>query len=61
VGFARPDAVFGNPSTTGDARNGALPLPGQPSPALLEAAAKNGWGYFRPAAAEGVEAAVAGE
>jgi len=27
----------------------------------LEAAAKNGWGYFRPEAAEGVESGVAGE
>ena len=36
-------------------------FPVNPSPALIEAAAKNGWGYFRPQAAEGVEAAVAGE
>jgi hypothetical protein len=32
-----------------------------PSPALIEAAAARGWSYFRPAAAEGVPAAVGGE
>jgi len=32
-----------------------------PSPALLQAAARNGWGYFRPDAAEGAEASVGGE
>jgi hypothetical protein len=37
------------------------PFPVNPSPALLQAAAKNGWGYFRPHAAEGAMAAVAGE
>ena len=36
-------------------------FPVNPSPALIEAAAKHGWGYFRPEAAEGAEAAVAGE
>jgi hypothetical protein len=36
-------------------------FPVNPSPALLKAAARNGWGYFRPASVEGVEAAVAGE
>jgi phosphoserine phosphatase len=36
-------------------------FPVNPSPALLDAAAKKGWGYFRPQAAEGVVAAVAGE
>ena len=36
-------------------------FPVNPSPALLEAAAKNGWGYFRPEAAEGVDSGVAGE
>jgi phosphoserine phosphatase len=62
VGLAVPDAVFGNSihdlAMLEIARN-AFPV--NPSPALLEAAAKNGWGYFRPAAAEGVEAVVAGE
>jgi hypothetical protein len=32
-----------------------------PSQALLEAGAKRGWGYFRPKAAVGIEADVAGE
>jgi phosphoserine phosphatase len=62
VGFDRPDAVFGNSihdlAMLKAARN-AFPV--NPSPALMEAAAKNGWGYFRPAAAEGIHAAVAGE
>lgn len=62
VGLTRPDAVFGNSihdlAMLEIAKN---PYPVNPSPALLDAAAKNGWGYFRPAAAEGVEAAVAGE
>jgi phosphoserine phosphatase len=62
VGLASPDAVFGNSihdlAMLEIARN---PFPVNPSPALLQAAAVNGWGYFRPAAAEGVEAGVAGE
>jgi phosphoserine phosphatase len=36
-------------------------FPVNPSPGLKEEAAKRGWGYFRPQAAEGVEAAVGGE
>jgi len=62
VGLTAPDAVFGNSihdlAMLELARH-AFPV--NPSPALLEAAAKNGWGYFRPAAAEGAEAAVDGE
>jgi phosphoserine phosphatase len=62
VGMPRPDAVFGNSihdlAMLKIARN-AYPV--NPSPALIEAAARNGWGYFRPEAAEGVHAAVAGE
>lgn len=62
MGLARPDAVFGNSihdlAMLEIAQN---PFPVNPSPALRKAAAANGWGYFRPAAAEGVEAAVAGE
>ncbi len=62
AGLPNPDAVFGNSihdlAMLEIAKN---PFPVNPSPALLEAAGKNGWGYFRPAAAEGVEAAVAGE
>jgi len=62
AGLPNPDAVFGNSihdlAMLEIAKN---PFPVNPSPALLEAAGKNGWGYFRPAAAEGIEAAVAGE
>ena len=62
VGLTCPDAVFGNSvhdlAMLQIARN-AFPV--NPSPALLEAAAKNGWGYFQPEAAEDGEAAVGGE
>jgi phosphoserine phosphatase len=62
VGLAVPDAVFGNSihdlAMLEIARH-AFPV--NPSPALLAAAAKFGWGYFRPQAAEGGEAAVGGE
>ena len=62
VGLSRPDAVFGNSIhdlAMLEIAENAFPV--NPSPALLEAAARNGWGYFRPGTAEGVEAAVAGE
>lgn len=62
VGLPMPDAVFGNSihdlAMLQLARN-AFPV--NPSPALLEAAAKQGWGYFRPAAAEGTHPGVNGE
>lgn len=62
AGLPRPDAVFGNSihdlAMLEIARH-AFPI--NPSPALLKAAAKNGWGYFLPHAAEGFEAAVTGE
>lgn len=62
VGLTRPDAVFGNSfhdlAMLEIARN-AYPV--NPTPALIEAAAKNGWGCFLPLAAEGIAAAVAGE
>ena len=62
VGLASPDAVFGNSvhdlAMLQIARN-AFPV--NPSPELLEAAAKNGWGYFQPEAAVEAEAAVGGE
>jgi len=57
-----PDAVFGNSIhdlAMLDIAVRAFPV--NPSPALLEVAAKRGWGYFRPQAAEGTEAAVGGE
>ncbi len=62
VGLANPDAVFGNSihdlAMLEMTRN---PFPVNPSPALLAVAAKNGWGYFRPASAEQAESAVSGE
>ena len=62
VGLKQPDAVFGNSihdlAMLEIARK-AFPV--NPSPALLEACGRLGWGYFRPGAAEGVHAAVAGE
>ena len=62
VGLARPDAVFGNSiHDLAMLDIAARAFPVNPSPALLEAAALRGWGYFRPAAAEGVSAAVDGE
>jgi HAD superfamily phosphoserine phosphatase-like hydrolase len=57
VGITRPDAAFGNSihdlAMLEMARN-AFPV--NPSAGLLEAAAKNGWGYFLPEAAEAGEA-----
>jgi phosphoserine phosphatase len=62
VGLGRPDAVFGNSvHDLAMLEIAARAFPVNPSPALLEAAARHGWGYFRPAAAEGVDAAVEGE
>jgi phosphoserine phosphatase len=62
VGLARPDAVFGNSiHDLAMLRIARHAFPVNPSPALLQVAAKNGWGYFRPQAAEGLEAAVDGE
>ena len=62
VGLEQPDAVFGNSihdlAMLEIARK-AFPV--NPSPALLEAARQRGWGYFRPATAEGAHTAVAGE
>jgi HAD superfamily phosphoserine phosphatase-like hydrolase len=62
VGLSAPDAVFGNSihdlAMLEIARR-AFPV--NPSPALLHVAARHGWGFFRPDAAEGLEAAVGGE
>jgi phosphoserine phosphatase len=62
AGLPCPDAVFGN-SVHDEAmlKIAKRAYPVNPSPALLEAAAKHGWGYFRPQAAEDAVAAVAGE
>jgi phosphoserine phosphatase len=62
AGHAHPDAAFGNSIhdlAMLEVAHHAFPV--NPSPALIAAAAKNGWGYFRPEAAEGAEAAVGGE
>ncbi len=62
VGLPAPDAVFGNSvHDLAMLEMARCPFPVNPSPALLEAAAKRGWGYFRPQTAEGADAAVAGE
>jgi phosphoserine phosphatase len=58
VGLSRPDAVFGNSiHDLAMLQIAANPFPVNPSPALLEAAAKNGWGYYRPDAVNGLESA----
>jgi phosphoserine phosphatase len=61
VGLPHPDAVFGNSihdlAMLEMARH-AFPV--NPSPALIEAAAGRGWGYFRPETA-GSAKAVGGE
>jgi len=62
IGLSAPDAVFGNSiHDLAMLEMARCPFPVNPSPALLEAAAKNGWGYFIPQAAEGMEAVVGGE
>jgi phosphoserine phosphatase len=62
IGLPRPDAVFGNSiHDLAMLEIAAHAFPINPSPALLEAAAKHGWGYFRPKAAEGVGSGIAGE
>jgi phosphoserine phosphatase len=62
IGLSNPDAVFGNSIhdlAMLEVARRAYPV--NPSPALLEAAARNGWGYFLPQAAEGVEAMHGGK
>ncbi len=62
VGIPAPDAVFGNSIHDLAMLDIAVkPFPVNPSPALLEAAAKRGWGYFLPSAAEGSDTSVGGE
>jgi phosphoserine phosphatase len=62
VGLGHPDAVFGNSiHDLAMLQIAKHAFPVNPSPALLGSAARNGWGYFRPKAAEGLEASVAGE
>ena len=62
VGLPAPDAAFGNSiHDLAMLEMARCPFPVNPSPALLAEAAKRGWGYFKPQAAEGVEGAVGGE
>jgi phosphoserine phosphatase len=62
VGLPAPDVVFGNSiHDLAMLELARCPFPVNPSPGLLEAAAKRGWGYFRPQGAEGRESAVGGE
>jgi len=62
AGLGTPDAVFGNSiHDLAMLEIARCAFPVNPSPALLQAAAKHGWGYFRPQAADGLEAAVGGE
>jgi phosphoserine phosphatase len=62
IGLEHPDAAFGNSiHDLAMLEIARCPFPVNPSPALLQAAARHGWGYFRPLSAEGVEAGVAGE
>jgi phosphoserine phosphatase len=62
VSLAHPDAVFGNSiHDLAMMEIAAHAFPVNPSPALIEAATKRGWGYFRPRAAEDTVAAVGGE
>lgn len=62
VGLPRPDAVFGNSiHDLAMLEMARCAFPVNPSPALLDEAAKHGWGYFRPAAAEGRTTMVGGE
>lgn len=62
VGLPHPDAVFGNSiHDLAMLEMARCAFPVNPSPGLKEAAAKRGWGYYRPQAAEGIDAAVGGE
>ena len=62
MGISSPDVVFGNSIHDLDMLEIARrAFPVNPSPALLEAAAQKGWGYYRPKAAEGADSAVGGE
>jgi phosphoserine phosphatase len=62
AGLGIPDAVFGNSiHDLAMLEMARCAFPVNPSPALLQAVARHGWGYFRPQAAESTEAAVGGE
>jgi phosphoserine phosphatase len=62
VGLPRPDAAFGNSiHDLAMLEIAAHAFPINPSPALLEAAARKGWGYFRPQGSEAVASDIAGK
>ena len=62
LGLPHPDAVFGNSlHDLAMLEMARCPFPVNPSPTLLAEAGKRGWGYFRPQAAENLDAAVDGE
>ena len=62
AGLPHPDAVFGNSiHDLAMLEMARKAFPVNPSPALLAAAAKHGWGYFRPRSVEGISGAVSGE
>jgi phosphoserine phosphatase len=58
AGLPNPDAVFGNSiHDLAMLEMGRRAYPVNPSPALLKAAAKHGWGYFQPEGAKAADAA----
>ena len=62
VGIARPDAVFGNSiHDLAMLEIAAHAFPINPSPALLAAATRNGWGHYRPQAAPLALSDITGE
>jgi phosphoserine phosphatase len=62
MGLPNPDAVFGNSvHDLAMLEIAQHPFVVNPSPALIQAAAERGWGYFRPATADPIDAAVDGE
>jgi phosphoserine phosphatase len=62
AGLPAPDAVFGNSiHDLAMLEIARCAFPVNPSPALLQAVAKNGWGYFQPQTADGIEPTVVGE
>jgi phosphoserine phosphatase len=62
IGLPVPDAVFGNSiHDLAMLQLARFAFPVNPSPALVQVAAKNAWGYFRPQGAESLDAKVGGE
>lgn len=61
VGLSRPDAVFGNSiHDLAMLEIAAHAFPVNPSPALVDAAARHGWTCFRPAGADGPQSDTTG-